>query len=320
MQLSMESRICQSDSNNYQHRFDQIIEENSRKEQCDFKFGTFSLNPPMIKSSKLASKENGGIGKDLSEGWAINFAYGCLHGCLFCYVDSLHRRYRGSSLGFNDYDWGQYLFIPDNIDEAIEKTNWKRWKGKEVLMSSTHDAYIPPLVIMSRKILERALPEGVKFCIQTRSPLVIDDFDLIKEYSEQVRIQVSIATFNEGLSKRIEPRVVLPQERLNIIKEAKKIGLDTGIIIAPVFPSLKIRPDITKDLDNIIKAVVKIKPDHIYCEMLHARGVNLKLIEKHLGESILRSELPYNDKRIEKAFKDLLNEYGLIGDYWPEHR
>ena len=54
--------------------------------------------------------------------------------------------------------WGDYFFIPMNINDAIEETNWTKWKGEEVMMCSTHDPYLPQLVPMTRKILEKALP------------------------------------------------------------------------------------------------------------------------------------------------------------------
>lgn len=280
-------------------------------------FGSYKINAPLIKPSKLTYIENGGIGKELSDGWAINFAIGCTHGCRFCYVDSIHKRYGEGRIGKAVYKaWGNYFFIPSNIDQAIEDTNWSKWKGIEVMMSSTHDAYLPQLLPITRKILEKALPEGVKFCIQTRSPLVAKDFDLLKEYKDQIRLQVSIATLNPELARAIEPRVSPPAGRLKILEKAKEAGLDTGIIIAPVLPSVKIRPSVFEDLKQIIEIVAKIKPDHIYGESLHMRGSNMGEVEMALGE---RPNLEGFDRKIEKEFYRLLGVYGLKGKWWKEY-
>ena len=46
--------------------------------------GTYRCSPPLIRPSKLTSKENGGVGKNLSQGWNLNFAVGCTHACPFC--------------------------------------------------------------------------------------------------------------------------------------------------------------------------------------------------------------------------------------------
>src|SRR5207245_10521732 len=102
----------------------------------------------------------------------------------------------------------------------------------------THDAYLPQLRKWTRVILEKALSHGVRFCIQTRSPLVERDFDLLRQYRKQVRIQVSIATMNTGLARLMEPRVFETARRMMILGKAKEAGLRIGIIIAPVFPGV----------------------------------------------------------------------------------
>ncbi len=59
--------------------------------------------------------------------YVINIASGCLHGCTFCYVPSTPAiRARQSQLknkGVDDpqMDWGQYLFVRQDIPEKLEK-------------------------------------------------------------------------------------------------------------------------------------------------------------------------------------------------------
>ncbi len=280
----------------------------------------YGIKWPLVRKSKLASKEKGGIGKDLSEGWAINFAIGCTHACIFCYADSLHKRVYGRKYEISGIPWGFYLLTPKNIDEAIEKTNWSRWKGKEVLMSSTHDPYLPQLYPIPRKILEAALPEGVRFCIQTRSPLVLKDLDLLEKYKDQIRLQISISTYYAEFARLIEPRVPPPKARFEIIKKAKERGIDIGVIVAPIFPPNPVRENIGKDLDNIMITLSDIQPDHIYGEMLHARGANLVMIETMLNTKFTKEELLSWDNKIKYMFYEKLAKYGLSGEYWPEHR
>ncbi len=280
-------------------------------------YGTYIINPPLIKKSKLTAVENGGIGKQLSDGWAINYAIGCTHACRFCYVDNIHKRYSQKRVGsIVTMAWGNYFLTPSNLDDAIEKTNWKKWKDIEIMMSSTHDPYLPMLANTTRKILERALPFGVKFCIQTRSPLIEKDFTLLSKYKDQIRLQVSIATMDKNFARLIEPRVAPPESRLNIIKKAKGYDLDTGVIIAPVFPPVKIRPSPSTDLEEIISSLAEILPAHIFGESLHIRGSNLNEIEFALGEKVMLGNF---DNAIEKVFYRLLKKYNLKGKWWKEH-
>jgi len=282
------------------------------------KNGNYRISPPLIKPSKLASKEKGGVGKDLSEGWGLNFSIGCAHGCIFCYANQIHKRRLGKLL--SGIPWGKYLFVPENFDEAIAKTPWKKWEGKEVLMSATHDPYLPQLYGYARKILETALPHGVRFCIQTRSPYVLRDLDILENYKDQIRIQVSIATFNSRLYKTIEPCVVSPRDRLKIIEEFKERNIKTGVIIAPIFPPNELRPDFLEDLTGIFETLTEVRPDHVFGEILHMRGSNMRLIETSLGEKFSKAKLNEFDEIAGKTFKKLVSKYDLEGDWWPEYK
>lgn len=278
---------------------------------------TFRITSPLIKHSKLTYVSMGGVGKELSDGWALNFAIGCTMGCKFCYVDEIHKKWGAKRAGNIVYlDWGNYLSVPSNLEDAIHETHWRNWKGKEVMLSSTHDPYLPFLFRWTRKILEAALPEGVRFCIQTRSPLVEKDLDLLQVYRGQVRLQVSIATFNQDLARTIETRVVPPQRRLEVLEKAKQLHVPTGVIIAPVFPSVAIRPDVKADLEEIVTSIASVKPDHIYGESVHVRGINQAYLEKALGEPL---QLRGFDKVAENLFYKSLRRHSLKGTWWPEY-
>jgi DNA repair photolyase len=279
--------------------------------------GHYVLNPPLIKESKLTYVEKGGVGKQLSDGWVINFAIGCTFGCKFCYVDEIHKKFgfrRAGSLVYND--WGYYFAVPSNMKEVIDATDWSKWKGEEVMLSSTHDPYLPQLRKWTRKVLEVALPAGVKFCVQTRSPLVERDFDILHDYKKQVRIQVSVATLNPAFSRAVETRVVDPERRIAILRAAKAAGLRTGVIMAPIFPSVPQRKNVRADLEAMALELSKIRPDHIYGESIHVRGINLAYVENAIGEKL---ELLGFDGKAEAMFHQVLGEYGLSGIWWPEH-
>ena len=279
--------------------------------------GHYVLHPPLIKASKLTYVEKGGVGKRLSDGWVINFAIGCTFGCKFCYVDEIHKKFgfrRAGGLVYND--WGSYFAVPENMEEVIKKTEWAKWKGVEVMLSSTHDPYLPQLRRWTREILEHALEEGVKFCIQTRSPLVEQDFEFLAKYRKQVRIQVSIATLNPVLSRLVETRVVPPERRMEILRKAKEARLRTGVILAPVFPPVKARSNVKMDLEAMALELSVIRPDQVYGESLHVRGINLAYVENAIGE---RLELIGFDRKAGEMFHEVLSKYGMKGIWWPEH-
>jgi len=291
--------------------------------------GYYEIKPPLIKPSALTASKSG---KELSDGYALNYAIGCTHACRFCYVDAIHKRFTRSRLlkkekekenngkntnatAITDRPWGMYMLIPTKKSfwYALMNTEWYRWKDKEVMLSSTHDPYLPELYDYTRKILETSLPYGVRYCIQTRSLLVKKDFDLLLRYREQIRLQYSIMTLNLTLYRLLEPRVPSPYARLNVLKEASTLGLKVGVIIAPIFPIEGWR----EDLEMLFKELSTISNITVYGEILHRRGSNLRYI-KELGISITSEDLEDFDRQVGSYFEALLAKYNLEGRYWYE--
>jgi DNA repair photolyase len=296
-------------------------------------YGYYEIKPPLIKPSALTASKSG---KELSDGYALNYAIGCTHACRFCYVDAIHKRFTRSRLmkkekekekedGKNtnaiadaniiDKPWGMYMLIPtkESFWYALMNTEWYRWKDKEVMLSSTHDPYLPELYDYTRKILETSLPYGVRYCIQTRSLLVRKDFDLLLRYKEQIRLQYSIMTLNLTLYRLLEPRVPSPYTRLRLLKEASTLGLKVGVIIAPIFPIEGWK----EDLEMLFKELATINGNiTVYGEILHRRGSNLRYI-KELGISI-PEDLEDFDRQVGSHFEALLAKYNLEGRYWYE--
>jgi DNA repair photolyase len=272
--------------------------------------GQYVVRPPLIKPSRLSGRASG---KALSDGWAVNFAVGCTHACPFCYASSIWDRGPGAGRR-----WGDYLFLPSNLGEAIRLTPWDRWAGEEVLMSSTHDPYLPQLVEGARSILSAALPAGVRFCVQTRSPLAARDIPLMARFREQVRLQVSVATMDAGFARLIEPRVATPEARLRLLERAAEAGIRTGAIVAPVFPPVDARMDWRSDLESIVERLAGIGVDVVYGECLHVRGNNLRLLEER-GIVVDRGALHSFDRQAGALFHQLLRRYGLKGAWWYEY-
>jgi len=270
----------------------------------------------LVKRSALSA---GGSGKDLSDGWVLNFAVGCTHGCLFCYVDRIwrlhsknrHSPYYGLELG----EWGQYFYVPSDLEEQIRRTPWQRWRGTRVLMSSTHDPYLPELYFPNkwpRRILETALSRGVRFTILTRSALPTQDFDLYARYREHIMLMSSIPTLDDAFTKMTEPRAPPPRARLATLRKAKELGIQIGIVVAPII----IRSGWREDLERLFRALAELGPDVVFGESLHARGLNLARLEAAGVEARVG---PSMDREVGRVFEELLREYGLRGAYWREY-
>jgi DNA repair photolyase len=280
----------------------------------------YQIKPPLVRESRLTTRDRGGVGKPLSTGYVANFAIGCTHACPFCYVDSIHKSLVVKIHPEAGLGWGEYLLIPEphSFEKALRETPWRKWRGELVLMSSTHDPFLPQLVPYAKAILEAGLKHGVHFLIQTRSLNALQVLPLLARYRGQVIFQVSIATLNEELRRLIEPHVPPATARLAMLRRAKELGLRTGVIIAPILPPVKQRPDVEADLDAIMRELASIGVDQVFGEMLHIRGQNIARLEEILGERlVINKEL---DRQLGNLFETLLNKYGLNGEYWYEYQ
>jgi DNA repair photolyase len=181
-----------------------------------------------------------------------------------------------------------------------------------------HDPYLPALAPWAREILERALPAGVRFCVQTRSLLVLKDLDLLAEYADQVRLQVSVATSSLPLQRMIEPNVPTPKRRFGVLRKAREARIPTGVILAPIFPPVGARDDVKADLEAMADELARVHPDRVYGESLHPRGQNMRLIEDALGEPIVFPR--YFDKNAGRNFRRVLKDRGIVGIWWPDHQ
>ena len=279
----------------------------------------YTVKPPLIRESRLTTRERGGVGKELSTGWVTNFAIGCTHACPFCYVDSIHKRLIVRIHPEAGLEWGTYLLIPEpaSFKKALEATPWGKWRGEVVLMSSTHDPFLPQLLPYAQAILEAGLSHGVNFLIQTRSLNVLRLLPLLARYRRQVTLQVSIATLNEGLRRVIEPNVPPGEARLMVLKRAGGLGVRTGVIIAPILPPVRVRPDVEGDLHAIMSGLASAHVGRVFGELLHVRGWNIERLSRLLGEPVRVGRII--DEWVEGAFHRECKIFGLDCVYWREY-
>ena len=98
----------------------------------------------------------------------------------------------------------------------------------------------------------------------------------------------------------------------------KAINAMPRVILAPIFPPVQARPDVQKDVKDLVGAIAQIPPDHIYGESLHVRGENLRLIQQDLKDDKFRVT-PGLDKGMAKTFHAELKRVGLSGTWWYDH-
>jgi DNA repair photolyase len=142
--------------------------------------------------------------------------------------------------------------------------------------------------------------------------LPTQDFDLYARYRRQIVLMASIPTLDSNFTRITEPRAPPPEARLAMLKKAKELGIETGVVVAPIIT----RSGWRQDLERLFRALAELRPSVVFGESLHARGLNLARLRVAGVEAQVS---PAVDKEVGRVFEELLKRYGLRGAYWYEY-
>ncbi|MPY17789.1 SPL family radical SAM protein [Paenibacillus glucanolyticus] len=179
----------------------------------------------------------------------LNPYTGCTFACSYCYV-----RQMPVSI-FRNGEWGSWVDVKLE-SAAILRKELKRVKTKgpvTIFMSSSTDPYQPVEAKeqVTRALLEVMVGEPPDFLfVQTRSPLVRRDIDLLQQLGDRVRVSMTVETDREDIRKHFTPSAPPVQARLKTLELLRDAGIPTQAAIAPVLPSTAAFPEILRPLVN----------------------------------------------------------------------
>ncbi|WP_223702319.1 SPL family radical SAM protein [Sutcliffiella deserti] len=167
---------------------------------------------------------------------SLNPYIGCAFGCSYCYV-------RQSPVGlFRKQEWGTWVDIKRGVKEKLEKELLLlRKKGKPItiFMSSSTDPYQPVehKEQVTRAVLEVMADVKPDFLfVQTRSPLVTRDIDLLARLGDKVMVSMTIETDLDEVRKRFSPAAPPIPARLKAVGQLREQGIPVQVAIAPALP------------------------------------------------------------------------------------
>jgi len=162
--------------------------------------------------------------------YCINPYVGCSHGCRYCYATFM-KRFTGHT-----EPWGSFLDVKTNAPDVLHRQMKKAARG-HVLISSVTDPYQPveEEYKLTRGCLEVLLPHQFSVDILTKSPLVLRDLDLLKQFKE-LEVGITITTDDDEIRKIFEPHAPPIEARIQALKTLSKAGLKTYAFIGPLLP------------------------------------------------------------------------------------
>jgi DNA repair photolyase len=162
--------------------------------------------------------------------YVINPYTGCQHNCSYCYARFM-KRFTG-----HQEPWGQFVDVKVNAVELLRVEIVKKKPGK-VWISGVCDPYQPleAKYQLTRRCLDILAQNDWPVVVQTRSPLVLRDIDILKR-GKDFEVGFSITTADDRIRQLFEPDAPPIEERVNALDELHHAGIRTYAMIAPILP------------------------------------------------------------------------------------
>jgi DNA repair photolyase len=276
--------------------------------------------------------------------WSINPYVGCEFGCTYCYARDTHRwaveravgrtggRAVANEMPAENADEASGLppYRPSALppEEAFEKEILVKSEVAEVLARTLKPAQVAghTLVIgtatdpyqpaerqfrLTRRILEVLRSyHGLSIGIITKSPLITRDLHLLQALSQrhEVSINISLATADRRLARRLELRSPIPEARLRALRRLTEGGVYAGLLVAPIIPGVT---DDWAGLARLIEAAKEAGARYVVGSALRlgpaARHRFLPLLEQEFPELAERYRRHYAGKdHVSQSYQDAL--------------
>jgi len=165
--------------------------------------------------------------------YALNPYVGCEHGCLYCYARA-YTRYREAA-----EHWGEVVYYKEGAPEILRGEVRRLAKGV-VGVSTITDPYQPLEAEkrLTRGCIEVLLSHGFRVSIQSKSPLVLRDLDVLAKYAALVDVGFTIITLDDERARLVEPKAPPPTARAKALASLSENGIRTWVFLGPLIPGL----------------------------------------------------------------------------------
>ncbi len=173
---------------------------------------------------------------------SLNAYQGCAFGkgsCPYCYVRAMPVQ------RFAARPWGEWvkakINAPDLLRQDLASARRKGTFGAlKIFMSTATDPYqgAEARLKLTRGVLEVFVESGDfgRLVIQTRSPMIERDIDLLVSLGSRAAVSFTIETNREDVRRQITPTSPSIARRLETLDQLTRAGLMTQAAISPLLP------------------------------------------------------------------------------------
>jgi DNA repair photolyase len=203
--------------------------------------------------------------------YVINPYTGCQHGCTYCYARFM-KRFTG-----HKEPWGEFVDVKINASDLLQ-VEIKRKKRGSVWISGVCDPYQPleAKYKLSRSCLEILEEHNWPVIVQTRSPLILRDIDILKE-ARDFEVGFTVTTMDDGIRKLFESSAPPIKDRLNALDVLHRAGIRTYAMIAPMLPGAE---SLAEALEGKVDYIIVDRMNYNHADWVYRKyGLDSKLTD-----------------------------------------
>lgn len=267
-----------------------IREEKERRE----KFGQASVSYQQASSILTASK-----GAMVDFDFTLNPYSGCTFACSYCYAAFFTKTDEEQN------NWGRWVRVKENALQLLMKFRRRPLYNKSIYMSSVTDPYQPieRELELTRSLLQELIKyHQVRLVIQTRSPLVVRDIELFKQF-HSIQVNMSVTTDTEEVRKVFEPVCSSIEMRLKAIQQVREAGINACISLSPLLP--------IQNAEQFAQRLLATGVSKYYLNSFHMN--NSKFVSgTREGAIKLVNDLGWNDYKLNETVLTLKNHLPVL--------
>ncbi|WP_298409548.1 radical SAM protein [Ferroplasma sp.] len=229
--------------------------------------------------------------------YAFNPYLGCLHGCRYCYAIDMSPSEASSN-------WGRTVFVRKNIITLLEREA-RTYKRGIVGMSTITDPY--QSVEMKFRIMPKAIEilsrNGFYVTIQTKSPLILKDIEILEKYRNNLDVGLTVTTIDRKVAALLEPYAPDPVKRLNALKKLTQRKIKTWLYLGPIVRGLN---DNIEDIKKIVEFCAANGIRIIYDSYQDFKGT----LPYMVGTGYMKSD-PEWWERLNLSIEKICGKYGV---------
>lgn len=164
--------------------------------------------------------------------------------------------------------WGEFVDVKINAPELLAY-EVKRKKVGRVWISGVCDPYqsLEKRYMLTKRCLEILVENGWPFTVQTKSPLVLRDIEILKK-SKNAEVGFTITTADEKIRRIFEPGAPPSRKRIDALANLRSEGIRTFVMVAPILP---VAEGLVSELKGKVEYVILDRLNYHYADWAYKR-------------------------------------------------